>query len=303
MTESNAFARHQRLRWLRPDAARWLRSDAARYLSPGTKVAEIFPALDRKYSPSQPRTPAGNGRESGRWTSEHSGTGSGGASIFASPMGGADISAGDVSADSDGLFNIAPAEFDDFDLTQLAGDIPEGDSPGIGHNQGPPLEPPEIPTERPDNSADRMKVVWDLARWVARVRGILPVTAALDVATENAEWLQFRKAAILSYDDPPKSLEELQSRVSLTSERGYEDHHIEEQTLLRRLGFSWGEINVPDNVVRIPTLKHIDISAWYGRPNESFGGLSPRDYLRDKDAAERRRVGLDALALHGVMTP
>ena len=53
------YARHQALRWLRPDAAR--------LLAPGTKLEDGFPALAVKYSQDQPRVPGGNGRESGRW--------------------------------------------------------------------------------------------------------------------------------------------------------------------------------------------------------------------------------------------
>jgi hypothetical protein len=45
-------------RWLRPDADRWIRPDAARYLKPGTDPRDVFPALARKYNPSQPRVPA-----------------------------------------------------------------------------------------------------------------------------------------------------------------------------------------------------------------------------------------------------
>ena len=55
--------------------------------------------------------------------------------------------------------------------------------------------------------------------------------------------------------------------------------------------------------MRIPTLKHYEISGWYGTPNEEFGGLTPRDYLRDKDADERRRVGIEALIQAGVLKP
>ncbi|MDF3811087.1 MULTISPECIES: hypothetical protein [Rhodopseudomonas] len=54
-------------RWMRPDAARWIRPDVARFLIPGTDPAEVFPALDRKYSPTQPRVPAGN-PDGGQWT-------------------------------------------------------------------------------------------------------------------------------------------------------------------------------------------------------------------------------------------
>jgi hypothetical protein len=48
-------------------------------------------------------------------------------------------------------------------------------------------------------------------------------------------------------------------------------------------------------------LKHIDISAWYSRGNDEYGGLSPRDYLRDKDWDEQMRVGLDRLRKHEVL--
>ncbi len=54
-------------RWLRPDAHRWLRPDAARFLVPGTDPASVFPALQRKFNPDQPRVPAGN-PDGGQWT-------------------------------------------------------------------------------------------------------------------------------------------------------------------------------------------------------------------------------------------
>jgi hypothetical protein len=53
--------------------------------------------------------------------------------------------------------------------------------------------------------------------------------------------------------------------------------------------------------VRIPLLKHIDISAWYSKGTDEFGGLSPRDYLRNKDWDEQMRVGLDRLRRHKVL--
>jgi len=50
-------------------------------------------------------------------------------------------------------------------------------------------------------------------------------------------------------------------------------------------------IDASDNLVRIPTFKHEEISGWYSKPNKNFGGMKPRDYLRGKPWAERRRVG------------
>ena len=60
-------------------------------------------------------------------------------------------------------------------------------------------------------------------------------------------------------------------------------------------------IDSRENPVRIPLLKHIDISAWYSTGNDEFDGLSPRDHLRDKDWDEQMRVGLDRLHKHKVL--
>ena len=62
-------------------------------------------------------------------------------------------------------------------------------------------------------------------------------------------------------------------------------------------------IDGPDNLVRIPTLKHWQINGWYSTPNKDFGGLPPRDYLRGKSWDERERVGEMALVLYGVLAP
>jgi hypothetical protein len=77
--------------------------------------------------------------------------------------------------------------------------------------------------------------------------------------------------------------------------RGYDIHHIVEQSAAERFGFTRSEIDHPENLVRIPRLQHYQITGWYGRGNEQFDGLSPRAYLQDKDWKERYRVGLDAL--------
>jgi hypothetical protein len=122
----DAYARHQQARWMRPDAHRWLRQDAARFLKPDTEVASDFPSLEGKYNPSQPRVPAGSGRESGRWTDGSNGGGGGNAA--ASPMGNIDF--GDLPSFSDlfALFQITPSETDNSDYDQLAGDVPDGDT-------------------------------------------------------------------------------------------------------------------------------------------------------------------------------
>lgn len=99
---------------------------------------------------------------------------------------------------------------------------------------------------------------------------------------------------VRAYLDGPKSLEELQSDVG-KPEKGYEVHHIVEQAPAAREGHAREDIDGPDNLVRIPTLKHWEITGWYMTWNRNFNNLSPREYLRSKTWEERRRVGLDAL--------
>jgi len=84
---------------------------------------------------------------------------------------------------------------------------------------------------------------------------------------------------------------------------GYDDHHIVEQTWAERFGFSRSEIDDPSNLVSIPRLKHYQITGWYGTRSDEFGGVSPREYLKDKGWDERMRIGQRALIRYGVLQP
>ena len=66
-SHESAFEAAQRARWMRPDAYRWIRPDAARFLIPGIDPRDVYPALQRKFNPDQPRVPAGN-PDGGQWT-------------------------------------------------------------------------------------------------------------------------------------------------------------------------------------------------------------------------------------------
>jgi hypothetical protein len=110
MSQSDdSYLRHQQQRWTRHDAHLWIRPDAARWVKPGFDPADIYPTLARKpdaaqaafeaevedqrhavlreqlaslraelkrrleeakYSPSQPRVPAGNPR-GGQWSNRN----------------------------------------------------------------------------------------------------------------------------------------------------------------------------------------------------------------------------------------
>jgi hypothetical protein len=155
----SAYDLHQQQRWTRHDAHLWIRHDFARWLPPGAdpaeaakeraraaedaafdawienerrwiaaireEVDELKATLARrrleeaKYSPSQPRVPAGNPR-GGQWT-RSGGDGQSPGTGIAQPMGNVEL--GDVSESSEvgDLFQITPDDTR-VDGVQLAGE-------------------------------------------------------------------------------------------------------------------------------------------------------------------------------------
>ena len=105
---------------------------------------------------------------------------------------------------------------------------------------------------------------------------------------------------VKAYFDDPKTLGELQNAVK-TPETGYDIHHIVERATGAPDGSEAGKINGPDNLVRIPTMKHWELNGWYDTGNEDYGGMTPREYLKGKSWEERRRIGLDGLREKGVL--
>ncbi len=153
--------------------------------------------------------------------------------------------------------------------------------------------PPIIPRERPATASEGNDVARVIARWLAQNRSHV---------IEGPDWFFEYEPSVRAYLDPPKTLQELQRAVP-TSNPGYDIHHIVERTSAEQDGFPQSIINAPENLVRIPRFKHWEITGWYMKMNESFGGISPRDYLRGKTWPERIGVGLDALIRHGVLKP
>ena len=138
------------------------------------------------------------------------------------------------------------------------------------------------------------------ANWLARNAGI--AGDLFTGAMNNVEWLNDRQDLIQAARDEPRTLEDLQARVGL-GQPGYDDHHIVEQTWAEYFGFTRSQIDDPSNLASIPRLTHYQITGWYMTPNPDYGGLSPREYLRDKDWETRRQVGLDALKRFKVLQP
>jgi hypothetical protein len=254
---------YQQARFMRPDAARYLRPDAARYMRPQ-------PA-ERKFRADQPRVPAGD-PDGGQWTDDFP----------------TDISA-QSRHDPDGKPRILK--------------ITVRPRPGMGHNNGPALEdPPEIPPERPPTPQARTSFMRAAALWLGRAVLIGLVAEVYFAKLAATAWLKTFVPAITSYYDPPKTLRELQDAVS-SPERGYDIHHIVEQGPALLEGYTRGQIDAPDNLARIPRIKHWEITGWYNTKNLEYGGLTPRQYLRNMPWEEKRRVGLKALREFGVLAP
>jgi len=163
---------------------------------------------------------------------------------------------------------------------RLAGDVPTND-------------PPEIPKERPKTASERSAA----AKLASK---ILSSAATVAKITELAVWLAPYASGIVSYNDPPKSLDELRQAVS-TPDPGYDIHHIVERSSALKSGYPLDVVDGPDNLVRIPRMKHWDINSWYGTPAPEFEGQSPRDYLSGRNWDVRMQVGLEALRQNGVL--
>lgn len=199
-------------------------------------------------------------------------------------------------------------------------------TPGIGHNQGPPLgDPPEVPKTAPVTAQARNAFLKAAARWLVRagVRTALKIglrvgleatvggpVGDLLLAMEAAYWLHKYLPYIQAYLQPPKTLDELQ-QDALNPQPGYDIHHIVEKKSARDDKFPESMIEESDNLVRISRLKHWQITTWYQTPNSYFKDpnnpnakdISPRDYLRGKSWNERRKIGLQTLMDFGVLKP
>jgi hypothetical protein len=94
---------------------------------------------------------------------------------------------------------------------QLAGDIPQND-------------PPEIPEERPPTPSERGGIVRQLASGPSNWMYLLTLP----------QWLHAYLPSIISYNDPPRSLEELQQNV-VNPQPGYQIHHMSSRPRLKRM--------------------------------------------------------------------
>jgi hypothetical protein len=115
------------------------------------------------------------------------------------------------------------------------------------HNNPPERigDPPEVPKVEPKTDAEKFLAIRKVAYWIGwAVRFGLrnaPQTKALIAAAEGAGWMWPYISAGLQ---GPKTLEQLQADAR-SPEKGYEIHHIVEQTPGRKDGFSEAQIESP----------------------------------------------------------
>ncbi len=165
----------------------------------------------------------------------------------------------------------------------------------------------------PTNKA-RNQLVRSIAQWLARAAGVTKkdvktwqVQALATILQQGATWVADELPNIVSYLDKPKNLNDLQDAATKPFEEGYQDHHIvEEQAdskneLSNSRIFSRDQLQGRENIVRTPYWKHWEISRWYSRPNEDFGGQTPRDYMRSRSWDEQYNLGLKKLREYGVL--
>lgn len=222
-------------------------------------------ALLRRFDPNQPRVPAGSS-DGGQWT--------------------------------DGSGSAPDTDFDETD--QSDGAEPDSYLRRIAYTPEAPDEPPRVPSKPPASGSERAAIVKNTVRWLVRsATSRTPVGRGVRAMIEAADWA---RPYIQSYFDTPKSLEELQ-RAAAEPKTGYDIHHLVERTSARNAGFPESLIDGPQNTVRIPKLKHWEVNSWFERINDNYGGLTPRQYLRNPEIGweERVKIGTDALSEVGVL--
>lgn len=172
----------------------------------------------------------------------------------------------------------------------------------MGHNGGPPLEPPpRIPPVQPPGRGASLAVARAAARWVATAilsMDAWPLALTVFATMEAVSWFAKNYLPyVTTYVQGPKTLEELQDAVG-TPAIGTEVHHIVEQTPAKNEGFARELIEGRDNRVRIPYFKHREISDWYSTTsrNAPFNGMTPRQFVRGmKTWEEKYCFGIDVL--------
>jgi hypothetical protein len=303
---------YQRQRWTRPDAERWQKPDPERWLSPEELRLEYPEVYERKYG-GLPRRVSAPALASQRPTPANQLIRSDESLRLRalSLLRGAQVQVAmlrhELALRRKANFDPEQPRHPKYSPDSLGGRWRRRDdrlpvTPDTRDDPRPPVLE-RLKVEKPSLVQLENIVARRLAGALARATRFATPTAFLLSMIQETSWLNANRAAIESYQDPPRTFEQLQDAVSPVSKPGYHDHHIVEQSS-KRPGEE-ARTNARDNLVRIPQFKHEEITAWYNRidRNGPYGERSPREYLRDKSWEERRSVGLEVLKKFGVLKP
>jgi len=248
------------------------------------RLAQTAQFAKANFDPDQPRVPAGN-PDGGQWT------------------------------DADGAADVEDEDLDDDDEKwpdlDTEDDAPDSESSGASDRSPPPTgggddDPPQIPSEQPRTTRERNRIARRSAEWLARAiaKDLTERVRTFSEIVQTTAWLAGNVPAILSYFDDPKDLDELHDAAA-HPRLGYDRHHIVERQRRSKDPLSnwtrFGErLDARENLVQIPYWKHVEISSWYSKRNDAFGGLTPRAYLRGKSWEEQYQVGTDTMQMFGV---
>ena len=186
----------------------------------------------------------------------------------------------------------------------------DGSDPLIGHPGRDPLDgepPPDEPKPHPG---------------VALISGLLNAlnsiprlpTELFAIASQIATLMATSPVA-LTYFDPPKDIEDLSAdtqyrefasfdefkRYYGPAGPGYEWHHIVEQNPDNQEQFTPEQIHNSENIIRVPTLKHQEISGYYSSKPEELGGDTVRQNVSRRSLEQQRSYGETELRKRGVI--
>lgn len=261
------------------------------------------------FNRNQPRVPAGH-RHGGRWTDGTYGPPTRSGPRRAAPKPLPPPAAADTPPEGQQPFQDGagkpPPNWSGPARTRPTFDV------GLPAVKQPDLPPhvlasaPKVPEQRPSTPQERFRTVRAVAFWASKVAlqsGGNPRVIALRLLAEGTHWLvQEYWPYVSEYLEPPRSLTQLRTDVRFPR-KGTEVHHIVEQGDAIRAGYDRGLVHHSDNLVRISTLRHWEVSAWYQTPTDRFDGMSPRTYLKDKPWHVRYEIGLEALRKGGILAP
>jgi hypothetical protein len=194
-----------------------------------------------------------------------------------------------------------------------SGDANADDSiAGLGDN----MPPKETPPQRTLTARERMLIA--AGDTIQQIRAALGYVASIAVIIAQIRMHQPQELsndALRAAHDPPKTMEQLRAsqedmgfrdmdefeRALGKAGSGYDWHHIVEQADDNIKEFGATAIHSTWNVIRVPTLIHREISAYYSMKDPAHPGYTRRSWLQTRSPDEQYDAGIEALRKFGVL--